>query len=303
MASFPRPPGMGETGIFTPGVGGCGAELKRFQALQGCNKRAADQEMKRGALLVGLARKGDVDRLHLAVRSGPRPWFWFSCQMFKEAAVAGQVKILKYMLVHGIQLDRPPLDECLCTLCEACDDTDGGASVVAAARYLVTQGGADVNKVRRRDYKGPLHICCLRGLSELGAFLVDAGADVNAVAKDDSTPLGLCDDGPLADTLRSRGARTTWRRDAEPTQPPPPQKKRTAPLVTAGATTSSTVVEDGHVRPERKLTSKTTKEISAEVARELAELELNDGFRFDTGMGPDDLVPTIKFGPVDKSSH
>ena len=97
MASFPRPPGMGETGIFTPGVGGCGAELKRFQALQGCNKRAADQEMKRGALLVGLARKGDVDRLHLAVRSGPRPWFWFSCQMFKEAAVAGQVKILKYM--------------------------------------------------------------------------------------------------------------------------------------------------------------------------------------------------------------
>ena len=108
MASFPRPPGMGETGIFTPGVGGCGAELKRFQALQGCNKRAADQEMKSWALLVGLARKGDVDRLHLAVRSGPRPWFWFSCQMFKEAAVNGQVKILKYMLVHGIQLDRHP---------------------------------------------------------------------------------------------------------------------------------------------------------------------------------------------------
>ena len=131
--------------------------------------------------------------------------------------------------------------------------------------------------------------------------MVDAGADVNAVAKDDSTPLGLCDDGPLADTLRSRGARTTWRRDAEPTQPPPPQKKRTAPLVTAGATTSSTVVEDGHVRPERKLTSKTTKEISAEVARELASLEIDEGFRFDTGMGPDDLVPAIRFGPVDKS--
>ena len=130
--------------------------------------------------------------------------------------------------------------------------------------------------------------------------MVDAGADVNAVAKDDSTPLGLCDDGPLADTLRSRGARTTWRRDAEPTPVPPPQKKRTAPLVTASAS-STTVVEDGHVRPERKLTSKTTKEISAEVARELAELELTDGFRFDTVMGPDDLVPTIKFGPVDKS--
>ena len=301
MASFPRPPGMGETGIFTPGVGGCGAELKRFQALQGCNKRAADQEMKRGALLVGLARKGDVDRLHLAVRSGPRPWFWFSCQMFKEAAVAGQIKILKYMLVHGIQLDRPPLDECLCTLCEACDDADGGAGVVAAARYLVTQGGADVNKVRRRDYKGPLHICSVRNLHELGAFLVDAGADVNAVAKDDSTPLGLCSEGALMDVLKARGARTTWRRDAEPTQPPPPQKKRTAPLVTAGATASSTVVEDGHVRPERKLTSKTTKEISAEVARELASLEIDEGFRFDTGMGPDDLVPAIRFGPVDKS--
>ena len=131
--------------------------------------------------------------------------------------------------------------------------------------------------------------------------MVDAGADVNAVAKDDSTPLGVCSEGALMEVLKARGARTTWRRDAEPTQPPPPQKKRTAPIVTAGATTSSTVVEDGHVRPERKLTSKTTKEISAEVARELAELELDEGFRFDTGMGPDDLVPTIKFGPVDKS--
>ena len=103
------------------------------------------------------------------------------------------------------------------------------------------------------------------------------------------------------EVLKARGARTTWRRDAEPTQPPPPQKKRTAPIVTAGATTSSTVVEDGHVRPERKLTSKTTKEISAEVARELASLEIDEGFRFDTGMGPDDLVPSIRFGPVDKS--
>ena len=102
------------------------------------------------------------------------------------------------------------------------------------------------------------------------------------------------------DVLKARGARTTWRRDAEPTQPPPPQKKRTAPLVTASATTS-TVVADGHVRPERKLTSKTTKEISAEVARDLADLEIDEGFRFDTGLGPDDLVPTIKFGPVDKS--
>ena len=171
---------------------------------------------------------------------------------------------------------------------------------MAAARYLVTQGGADVNKVRRRDYKGPLHICCSRNLHELGAFLVDAGADVNAVSKDDSTPLGLCAEGALMDVLKARGARTTWRRDAEPTPVPPPVKKRTAPLVTASAS-SSTVVEDGHVRPERKLTAKTTKEISAEVARELASLEIDEGFRFDTGMGPDDLVPSIRFGPVDKS--
>ena len=121
------------------------------------------------------------------------------------------------------------LDECLCTLCEACDDTDGGASVVAAARYLVTQGGADVNKVRRRDWRGPLHICSVRNLHELGAFLVDAGADVNAVSKDDATPLGLCSEGSLMDVLKARGARTTWRRDAEPTPVPPPQEEATAP--------------------------------------------------------------------------
>ena len=41
--------------------------------------------------------------------------------------------------------------------------------------------------------------------------------------------------------------------------------------------------------------------LSEEVARELASLEIDEGFRFDTGMGPDDLVPAIRFGPVDKS--
>ena len=82
MASFPRPPGMGETGIFTPGVGGCGAELKRFQALQGCNKRAADQEMKRGALLVNgdtveksrIVRAGDTLTLQPAEVTAPSDW-------------------------------------------------------------------------------------------------------------------------------------------------------------------------------------------------------------------------------------
>lgn len=302
MASFPRPPGMGEMGIFTPGPGGCQQELKRFHALQGQNRRAADQEMKRGALLVGLARKGDADRLHLAVRSGPRPWFWFSCQMFKEAMVNGRVGVLKYMLLHGIQLDRPPLDECLCTLAEDCEAEDGGASVVAAARYLVTQGGADVNKCRRKDWRGPLHLCCLRDLTALGAFLVDAGADVNAVAKDDSTPLGTCQAGALADLLQARGARETWRRDAEPTPIPRQAKKRTAPLQSGGAATTLAAEDALEVaRPERKLTKKTTAEISAEVARELAHLQIHGGFRFDTGMGPDDLVPTIAFGPVDRS--
>ena len=36
-------------------------------------------------------------------------------------------------------------------------------------------------------------------------------------------------------------------------------------------------------------------------AGSFASLEIDEGFRFDTGMGPDDLVPAIRFGPVDKS--
>ena len=145
-------------------------------------------------------------------------------------------------------------------------------------------------------------MCCLRDLTALGAFLVDAGADVNAVAKDDSTPLGTCQAGALADLLQARGARETWRRDAEPTPIPRPAKKRTAPLQSGGAATTPAAEDALEVaRPERKLTKKTTAEISAEVARELAHLQIHGGFRFDTGMGPDDLVPTIAFGPVDRS--
>ena len=132
---LPAPAGHGRDGHLHAGRWGLRRGTETFSSAAGLQqaRRRSRNEARRAACRTS-ARKGDVDRLHLAVRSGPRPWFWFSCQMFKEAAVAGQVKILKYMLVHGIQLDRPPLDECLCTLCEACDDTDGGASVVAAAR-------------------------------------------------------------------------------------------------------------------------------------------------------------------------
>ena len=272
MASFQPSPFNG-LGVFAPR--NFEEEMHRFEALRRQNPKAADKEMRRGAMLVAVARGGDVEKLHLAVRSGPPPWFWFACQMFGAAAANGRTRVLKYMLVHGLPVDRPPLEDALIAMAEACDGDDGGAAVVGAARYLVTQGGLDVNRQRRKDWRTALHVACRRGLADLAAGLLDLGADANAVAAGDVMPLHCADDAErrgdaLRRMLEARGARRTWRRD-----PPQPAK------------------------PDAKA-------IAAEIAAEMADMKLGDGC-FDTGLAAggamDDLVKPIQFGPVGSAAE
>ena len=278
MAAFQPAPFSG-VGVFAPSAP-FEKEMARFEALRVANPRCAAMEMRRGAALVAVARSGDVEKLHVMVRSGSPPWFWFTCQMFSAAAVAGHVRVLKYMLVHGLPLDTPPLEEGLVKLAETCEAADGGAAVVDVARYLVAQGGVDVNRQRRSDWRTCLHVACARGLRDLATALVALGADVNAVARDDVMPLHCADDAPehakdaLRALLEKKGARRTWRR-----QPP-------AAAAAAAA------------KPAKK---PDVKAIAAEVAAMMEGMELGDNC-FDTGLAAggamDDLVKPLAFGPV-----
>ncbi len=79
------------------------------------------------------------------------------------------------------------------------------------AAYIISQG-ADVNRLNN-FHMTPLHLACRRGLPiEMVRLLVEQGADVNAVSKYQGRPLDMAyerRDGPVIDYLISKGATAT----------------------------------------------------------------------------------------------
>ena len=189
-------------------------ELSRFLTLREKDPKLAGWEIKRGAVLVGLARDGRLDRLTTMVRSRP-PCYWFTAQMFAEAAVAGRTEVIDFMVSEAAPLDSSPLCDILTQLAERA--TGDGSSVVPMTRHLVTTAGIHPSRQRRTDWFTALHVACERGLYALAVCLVTLGADVNAVARDDIMPIHCAekapDPAPFLELLRKRGARRTWRRD------------------------------------------------------------------------------------------
>ncbi|KAG5180174.1 hypothetical protein JKP88DRAFT_349722 [Tribonema minus] len=110
--------------------------------------------------------------------------------------------------------------------------TSGGCSPIAMMEFLV-KAGQSASAPRAGDFYTPLH--CAVGAASLpaAAALIRLGADVNAVAQDDTMPL-TCAEAELAaaakagdgararacaavrDLLLDSGAKRTWRRERTP---------------------------------------------------------------------------------------
>lgn len=207
-------------------------ELSRFLTLQKKNPALAALEMKRGAMLVGLARDGNAKNLETMLRIRPTSW-WFTGYMFSEAVFNNRFKVVEFMVNEGLMLDQPPVRDILTQLAER---TSGdGSDAVRMTTHLVNSVGLLASHQRRPDWYTALHIACERGLYALAHCLVTLGADVNAVAKDDIMPLHCVDKAPDPEPLRlllmKHGARRTWRRD-------------TPPLLVSGSVNQACVVSD-----------------------------------------------------------
>jgi hypothetical protein len=85
------------------------------------------------------------------------------------------------------------------------DPTEVADSAVALL-YAVALGGCCVNQQRRVDGYTPLHLACLAGLPHLVAVLLACGADVNAVALDDATPLSCVREGEASEGIAAAAA-------------------------------------------------------------------------------------------------
>ena len=190
------------------------AERKRFEAMTEAQPALAKSEIQRGAMLVGLAKEGRLERLEDVVRARAQ-WYWFTVQMYRAAALKGHVNVLEFMTQNGVPLDMTPLDEILPYVAQNADEDPA----IRSTRYLASV--CHISQARRIDYWTALHLACARGLHRLAEVLVDLGADVNAVAKDDIMPLHCANENkPILQLLRKHNARYVWRRQSSPVVPP-----------------------------------------------------------------------------------
>ncbi|KAJ8609629.1 hypothetical protein CTAYLR_006261 [Chrysophaeum taylorii] len=194
-------------------------EMSRFRTLRLRDKDQAAFEMKRGAVMVGLARDGQLKKLRDMV-GDKSPWYWFTVHMFTEAAVNARLGVIDYMVENGAPIDQHPLRDILTVVAERASPDDA----VKATTHLVTSVGFLASHQRCGDWLSPLHVACQTANFALAERLVNLGADVNAVAKDDIMPLHCADRAsdpePFYTLLLDRGARRAWRRDPKIPDPP-----------------------------------------------------------------------------------
>ncbi len=84
------------------------------------------------------------------------------------------------------------------------DAIDEG-NIEAVKQHLAA--GADVN-AKARDATTPLHLAALKGQKEIAELLIAEDANVNAKDDDGTTPLDMADDKETADLLRKHGGKT-----------------------------------------------------------------------------------------------
>eukprot|EP00903_Cladosiphon_okamuranus_P016290 g15022.t1 len=101
------------------------------------------------------------------------------------------------MVNHGLDVGFHAVLEAVHWLVDGCDEARDGEEVVSALNFLVGEAGMPPDAQRKSDYRTPLHLAVQRGLFEAARRLIELGADINAVAKDDVMPLTLAEqDGP-----------------------------------------------------------------------------------------------------------
>ena len=174
--------------------------------------------MAEGYKIVDAATNGSFSKLKKLMNdmNSENLFFYFVAKAFQGALQSGHLMIAAYFLDNGYPLnaDGVPfsLHDCLSIMP---DDL-----CLVVIQFLVSRG-IDVNKQVPKTWMTALHIAIERKLVQCVAYLLESGADVNAVAAKDIMPLNIAQSldanfeskEKIIDSLINRGARDTWRRD------------------------------------------------------------------------------------------
>ena len=178
--------------VFAP-VQTLAEEMARMHELRMNDPDLASKIMSRGSVLVDLCEKRGDDAIvqfnKFVTKCRPGEFLqWHVCRALRAAGCAGHEKVFRLLCAHGAPLKDQNGKSLgmLPACCEAGADISSGV-----IRYLVSERGEDVDECKAPDFTTPLHDACMRLDVETASLLVELGAGVNAVAADDSVPLGI----------------------------------------------------------------------------------------------------------------
>lgn len=205
-----------------------GSPLEEMKRLRECDPESAANLVANGKLLVGFARDGNLRALQCAVEhmQEGEMLIFYVIRMFREACASKRLDVLKFMLSNGFDLQQSCMRDVLHAAVETVNSSQDAEAVQPLIRFLL-DAGVDVNWQRKSDLCTALHVACRNNLYAIAYLLILYGADVNAIAADDSMPLA-CANGVgqtatlsasdqeqkelLVSLLKDNGARATWRK-------------------------------------------------------------------------------------------
>mmetsp|Transcript_3822 Transcript_3822/g.5552 ORF Transcript_3822/g.5552 Transcript_3822/m.5552 type:complete len:219 (-) Transcript_3822:81-737(-) len=162
-------------------------EMDRLQTLRTTQPEYAKQIMLQNDNLVELAAAGLLESIVSIVLTSREDEVltWTGAKMFKAACLNGHIHVVKFMGENGLDRRHPGLVNILHYLME---ETEDEMNLLKVIPVLVAQD-FDINDMRRSDSYTPLHLVCKRGFINLFKLLVTLGADVHAIANDNSMPI------------------------------------------------------------------------------------------------------------------
>ncbi|KAL3669748.1 hypothetical protein V7S43_005129 [Phytophthora oleae] len=165
-------------------------EMKRLEKLREQDPESASNLVANGKLLVHFVREGNLRALHCAAEHlvEGQVLIFYVVRMFREACAARRLDIVQFMLVNGFDLQQSYMRDILHSVVESVHSSQSADAVQPLLRLLL-DAGVDVNWQRKSDLYTALHVACCKNLYPLAYLLVLYGADVNAIAADDSMPL------------------------------------------------------------------------------------------------------------------
>ncbi|KAG3010465.1 hypothetical protein JG687_00007778 [Phytophthora cactorum] len=203
-------------------------EMKRLEKLRERDPESAANLVANGKLLVDFVRNGNLRALQCAAEhlEEGQVLIFYAVRMFREACETRRLDILRFMLLNSFDLQQSYMRDILHNIIENVDNPQSADAVQPLIRFLL-DAGVDINWQRKSDLYTALHIACCQNLYPIAYLLVIYGADVNAIAADDSMPLAcansigqtttLTEDDQtqkelLVSFLLENQARPTWRK-------------------------------------------------------------------------------------------